>query len=427
MTVLTERTLSTTGLSRMSKVNACFGSENATSGLVTRSSARGGLVVEKMAVFKAGTFKDSMGTQMTWEPEHLMQMVFNFDLLKSRGILPNVPVRDGHPSIFGGGGNVIGYIDSLEYDQNSGRLLATYEVTEPDAVGKLSRGTYRARSSEIGMYETNDEALYWPVFMGFAFVDIPAVEGLYSKTKTDGAVVLVIEEDSVATKKNAEHSGGNVAVLEDGTQVVDLTQTDPEAPAAEVTEPEAPAAEATEPEAPAAEVTDPAEPEAPAAEADEPEVNGAAFSAPAGAFTFTVGGQPTTDFAAVQRHITALEEFAKETKEENRKAFVASLASSNKITQPQVETLTALALSLDNTQYEAFRASYESAPTVPLLAAHSSGVTNPDGDSDAAAAEERSILEERVRLHRQAGMTDEQIARTPSAQRLAVINNQTKE
>ena len=411
MTVLTERGLTPASLSRMSKVNACFGSENATSGLVTRTTARGGFVVEKMAVFKAGTFKDSMGQQMTWEPEHLMQMVFNFDLLKSRGILPNVPVRDGHPGIFGGGGDVIGYIEGLEFDQNTGRLLATYEITEPDAAGKIGRGTFRARSSEIGMYETNDEALYWPVFMGFAFVDIPAVEGLYSKTQTDGALLLVIEEDNVAPKKPAEHSAAPVE-----EPVVDETPV--EEPVADEPPVEEPVADEPPVEEPPVVGEVPAIPEVPAAVLGSP-------TAPA---TFAINGQPTNDFAAVQAHIAALEGFAKETRENNRRNFVTGLASANKITQPQVESMTALALSLDETQYEAFRASYESAPTVPLLAVHAGGVTNPNGDTpEDLNADERSILEERVKLHRSAGMTDEQIARTPSAQRLAVINNSTKE
>ena len=427
MTVLTERTLSPSGLSRMSKVNACFGSENATSGLMTRSTPRGGLVIEKMPVFRAGTFKDSRGDQMTWEAEHLMQMVFNFDLLKSRGILPNVPVRDGHPSIFGGGGNLVGYIESLEFEQATGRLLATYELTEPDAVAKVARGTYRARSSEIGMYETNDEALYWPVFMGFAFVDIPAVEGLYSKDRTDGAIVLVIEEDNVAPKKQADHSadGGNVTVLEDGTQVVDLTQTENPIPEGDAPVVEPPAAEG---DAPVVEEPVVEEPVVEPPAAVVPEVPAAVLGTPTAPATFAINGQPVSDFAAVQAHIAALEGFVKETKESNRKAFVTGLATSNKIIQPQVEGLTAFALSLDETQYEAFRASYEVAPTVPLLAVHANGVTNPDGDAPVDDnADERSILTERLALHRSTGMTDEQIARTDSAKRLAALNNQTKE
>ena len=58
--------------------------------------ANGNKILHDVPVFRAGTFRDSLGLQRTWDPEHLFQMVQNFEALRAKGILPNVPVRVDH-------------------------------------------------------------------------------------------------------------------------------------------------------------------------------------------------------------------------------------------------------------------------------------------------------------------------------------------
>ena len=176
----------------------------------------GGKTILSVPVFRAGTFKDSMGDQHTWTIEHLSQMVFNFNMLRERGTLPNVPVRDQHKSFFGSGGSVVGFVEGLRVEgqdeKGNALLVADLEITEPDAFGKIERGTWRSRSSEIGFYEDNDEAMYWPVFMGLAWVDLPAVEGLFESHQTSEDQFTPVRDNEEGapvahTKKEAEKGG----------------------------------------------------------------------------------------------------------------------------------------------------------------------------------------------------------------------------
>src|SRR5438045_1764581 len=43
--------------------------------------------VKDIKIFKAGTFRDSLGRQNTWSAEHLQQMAFHFNLLKANQML----------------------------------------------------------------------------------------------------------------------------------------------------------------------------------------------------------------------------------------------------------------------------------------------------------------------------------------------------
>lgn len=143
-------------------------------GHATATTALGTTIVKAVEIFKSGTFKDSMGEQRTWTNEQLAMMVANFEILRDSDQFPNVPVRRDHSWSVD---DVIGYLSHLEVTGD--RLVADIEFTEPDDLDKFVRGTYRSRSLEVGMYETNDGVTYWPVVMGLAFVDIPAVEGLH--------------------------------------------------------------------------------------------------------------------------------------------------------------------------------------------------------------------------------------------------------
>lgn len=363
---------------------------------VALDSGNGGSVLEGIRVFRSGTFRDSNGTQHTWELEHLQQMEFNFRMLRDRGLFPNVPVRADHTLSVN---SVVGYVADLRVEDTF--LVADLEITEPDAIQRWNRGTYRARSLEVGMYETNDESVYWPVVMGVAFVDIPAVEGLHRRPASDVPNVFAThtEETTLMPDENSE---------QDATTTTAPVEDPPPAPDEEEGETE---------DAPPA----PGEPTPEPAPATEPAPEGQH----ARAMAFALNGQRTQDPRAVQAHIDALERFQRETRDENRRAFVRDLAGDHKIAATQIDSLTTHALSLDESQWQAFTNVYESAPSLRLFGEFGNGVTNPDGEPT-SDEDEASVLEETVAMHRRSGMSEDQIQQTASYRKLEALRAATR-
>jgi hypothetical protein len=320
---------------------------------------------------------------------HIRQMAENTSHLTQKGILASVPARDGHPGwlLSGqeGNGAVVGWhlgvtvktlkspIDGLEYTY----LLADYEITEPYADEKIQRKTWRNRSSEIGGYRTNDEAEYWPVYMGFAFVDFPAVEGLnFSMSQGNKSYVIFdvnpLKENQMST---SSLPGGQPFLFGVPAQA-------------------------------------PVAPVVPAA--------------PATPFVFSAGGENVTDPIRVQNYITRLETFVSEQMVAGRKDFVASLVTTNRILASQKDGLEAFALQLNDEQYAAWQTTF-TAPVAPqqLLGNHqtSSAVTaNPDGKGQVFATENRqSDVDDAkaiVAMHRRMGTPTETLRTTPSFAKL---------
>lgn len=324
----------------------------------TRTTER--TVVRGLEIFRAGSFRDSSGVQRDWTIPELWSLADNFHLLKSRQF-PNVPVRTDHSqSVL----SVVGYIDNITVV--SDRLVADVEFTEPEHHAKFNRGTYRARSVEIGKYEDNDGVSHWPVVLGLAFVDIPAVEGLHR-----------------------------------GSQAVRCFAYQEETPV----------------------------PEGP----KEP------------TFTFRIGGQETTDFGKVQAHVTALEDengtlknevqtltgrnealetFAKEQTKNTRHNFVSSLAEAKKIAATQIAALQSVVEGMSDEQFEAFQKAYEGAPALGILGDHSAGATsNPEGEPK-PGDDELKVVEETIAMHRRAGMTDDEVERTPTYRKYVALTGQ---
>ncbi len=375
--------------------------------LERESTNTGNTLIKGMRVFRTGTFKDSWGEQHTWEAPHLAQMVFNFELLRSGGLLEHVPVRDGHPSLFGGGGEVVGWVTSLYVQDNF--LLADFEVTEPAAVGKLDRGTYRARSSEIGFYETNDEAMYWPVFMGFAFVDIPAVEGLFSHNAG--------QDFTIVTERDIDVANENKNVVPPAPGQAGETQPgpgDPEAP-----EGGGAATPAASTSTTGGVVTDESGNPTATEPGNQPaEQPGGTEQPTQHGYFFTVGGQRVNDFVAVQRHIDTMEQTLREQERSAREEFVKGLAGSGRIPATQIDSLTAHALSLSPEQYETFSVSYGDASPAPLFAHHGNGSGGGTAPAATREPDELEIASEIVRNHKMSGMQVDAIKRTPSYKKL---------
>lgn len=358
----------------------------------------GTLTVQRFPVFRSGTFRDSYGDQFTYEELHIKQMLENYSYLRNNSLFDDVPVRDGHPGFLingqEGSGKVIGWHtnvvtekmkaphDGEEYEY----FLVDFDLTDPEAAAKYENGTYRNRSSEIGRYRTNAEAEFWPVYMGFAFVDIPAVEGLkFSSSNSAG-----------------QASGGakKFFIMDKEKSVADTTQTSAVAGAA------------------AQGAQDSSQHSAQNGGAGLP----FAVNTP---HVFSVNGLQVTDYAAVQNHINVLEKFRADVQEAARKDFVAGLVRDNKIAVTQQAALEQFALGLNPEQFTAWQGTFAAAQAAPLFAAHGQTVTNPNNAAqqqpnaaEAAQAEQFKIWHATVAQFKMAGIPVDKIKQTPSYKNL---------
>lgn len=334
---------------------------------VTESDS-GSKIVHAVEVFKAGTFKDSMGEQRTWTIEQLAQMVNNYELLTTGGIFPNVPLRIDHSW---GVEGVIGYIVALGVSGD--RLIADLEITEPDHFEKFDRGTYRSRSLEVGMYEDNNGTIYFPVVMGLAFVDLPAVEGLH----------------------RGSHKVGCFSYLDGEENPTVPDKTDTPAPF-------------------------------------KFRINGADETdyAKVQNYVSQLEGEKATltgEKAALEGTNTALtgrvetlETYQREQVKHFRTNYVSGLAQLKKIAATQIASMSELVDLMTDEQFAAFQASYDAAPGLSLLANHGNGTTNPAGEP-APETDEKSVLEETIKALHRSGMTEADVAKTSSYKRLAVL------
>lgn len=367
-------------------------------------SEDGNPVVEGLRIFKVGTFTDMFGFEHTWDDFHLDQMVMHFQLLTEGNYLPDVPAREDHRMSMA---SVIGYLPKLYRDPaDTSFLCADVEFTDPAAYEKWNRKHYRARSSEIGMYETNDGKMLFPCLLGLAFVDIGAVEGLYQRhggrTNTLHSLQAAIDNEETPVS---------------GTQPAQTTPPAQQPPANQPAAPAAPAAQ-----------TPPAPATPPATAAPEAQPT-SQYQAPPQAqppvqpHSFRVNGQQTHDFGAVQRHIDVLEQTIAEGRESGRKEYVAQLAKDNKITAGQVESLTAHALGLTDDQFVAFRSAYDGAPAMTMFGQQAPGA-NGDGQQPpppagaTSAPDELDTALEIVTNYRRAGMALDKIKNTASFRKL---------
>ena len=351
------------------------------------------LLVQDVAVFRSGTFADSMGMVNTWEGIHLDQLVAHFDMLRSRNIFPDVPVRDGHPGFFlsgtEGNGKVVGYHTGLRTEERTSLhdgnqytyLIAEYEIIDPEAQEKIHSGLWRSLSSEVGRYVTNDGAEFWPVYWGVAYVDIPAVEGL--KGFSNGTR-YIIEEESVSNAKTVN-----------------------------------------KPELPAPPTDPPTGDELPTGG------TGVVHSGERPPFVFSIGGNETSNFAAVQSYVTALEseveglrQFRTETVEAGRNSFVESLASSGRLLASQLPDTKQFAQTLSDEQFAAWKATMEAAPANPILANYdSSGGSEPTpAGAVGVAAERAATLRGIIKQHQRAGLSADKIKATNSYKELATLD-----
>lgn len=352
-------------------------------GLLEAPTQTEGSVVVGLRVFRAGTFKDSRGRQNTWTRQQLKDMETNFELLRSNGILPNVPVREDHTDTID---KVIGWFRKVYVDPaNPDFLLADIELTEPDKLAKYQRGTYRSRSIEIAKYEDNDGNEYAPVVIGLAFVDLPAVEGLFrlsSNDNPDPAQGDPSPSSGSGASNTKEKKKMAKFKLNGSTETEDEAQVQAHIAALEAFR---------------------------------------ASAEPVLSHKFKINGVETNDFSAVQAHCLALETFRTETISSGRTAFVDQLAKDGKIGNPMVESFKNLVGTMNDDQFAAFKKTYEAAPKLPLLGGNVDSGGGDSGDGKTELQKEIETLEEIVQQHRFAGKSQDDIEKLPSFHKLTAL------
>ena len=421
--------------------------ETESSRLSVTDGSQGTKIVHGKKVFKTGTFKDSTGTERTWTNLDLEKMVQNFHKLKDGNLLDGVPLRVDHSF---SARDLIGWIVNLYSDGNF--LLADLHFTEFSAYEKWQKGTFAPVSSEIAPYETNSGEIYYPTLIGVAFVDIPAVEGLYRASGVSSDRVTAVPVPSPIL------DSGSKLLYEIGQEDLHMPISDTQIENNEdvVTE-DAPSEDASTEELPAEEVEvvevgseDDSEAEAEVelsavdieaqikvleqllAErvAEESELLELSLNSKSVAVsTFRVNGFEMSDRSAVQAHIDSLEQFRSASIDGERRSFVEGLVRENKILANQASDMTDLSLSMDESQYAKFKSSYQGVGANPLLGAYGNSVTNissTSGTSIDKIRDEISIHEAVIGRHRLAGKPEEWITKCESFRRLTELNTQLK-
>lgn len=160
-----------------------------------------------------------------------------------------------------------------------------------------------------------------------------------------------------------------------------------------------------------------------------PPAQPAAPAAPATPFVFTIDGQQTSDFAAVQARLDAQAEYIKSARDEGRKNYVTQLSNDKKIPAPMLDDYIAHSLTLSDEQWDAFRKMYDSSGAAPLFAQFSAESTGdgstPNTQPNAASAKEQRIevLKSTVNMHSRAGMSQSAIESTDAWRELSALTD----
>ena len=297
------------------------------------NASKDGKLLKNIEIFKSGTYR---GIQ--FKNSGLDKMVANFYFLKSHNILPNVPVRADHPSFMGVGGvidKVGGYVSELKRVGN--KLVADIRVTSDNMWDKIEEGSYINRSAEIGTYDDNDGTIYSPILYGFAWVDIPQVEGLspkfsYSKDNKNFDLINLNAIQNMSEEIKETFPPEEIQAEEVKEEKIEKVEEVP----AEKAE-EAPAEEAKE-EVPAEKVE-----EVPAEKAE---------------------GEFKKLFAAEYTELTKLRAEKVAFLLEKRESFIDGLLKEGKVTPAQLEAETAFAKDLTEEQFDKYKVAKENSPKI---------------------------------------------------------------
>ena len=345
----------------------------------------GSLVVRNRAVLRTGTFVDSRGRKATYTKDDLQGIAKNFGKVKKHQ--PDLPVRANHSR--GDVNGVQGYLENVKVDGDT--LRADYTILEPDAADKVERKTWRSVSAEIGAYKTNSGEDIPRTLVGLAYVDLPAVEGLYSLQLEDETMELTEQElqakidEAVAEATKGTYSQEDL----DWSIGAAYAQADVDLRAEY------------------------------AKDDDEP-------------FEFALTtGETTTNPAEVQAEIvnlgmrvTAAEGALSEQRDKQREFALDQLVKDQKITKPTADAWKDMVLEFSNEAFATWLAGYELAPT---LGTSSSGAGDDNGNEQTELQAEVQQLEAQLSMHRASGVSEAELAEMPSFKRLAALKNKDQE
>jgi hypothetical protein len=345
--------------------HGAFAASTTFKGHTIEKAKDGTATVKNVEVFRVGSFRNSWGEENVWEQIHLDQIALHFGLLRDNGTFANVPVRANHGRDIN---SVIGYFEDLRVQGD--RLVGDFAITEPDALAKIERGTYRSVSFEIGPYVTNEGAEFWPVAWGVAYVDIPAVEHLHSKEAKTQASFFLRSDD---------------------------------------------------------ELENPIMPDQPPAPTPTP----ATFSLGNGVMESDTGkvqefiNRLVTENHAQSARLETLEAFAKTQTTKARTDFVESLVTGKKVLASQKEDLLAFATAehMTDEAFASWSKTFEKASELPLLQEHGAGGGDgnsaPEAEARKALEEELKTARETVAFNKRGGMSETQLKRSKSYEKIA--------
>jgi hypothetical protein len=365
------------------------------------------LIERDVKIFKTGTFTDMFGRTRTWTAEDLDKAVEHFYLLRDQNVIPNVPVREDHTISVK---DIVGYFLSVR--RVGEFLFGDWEWASWEAKSKWDDKKYRNRSIEIGQYVTNDGTKYDPVVLGLAFVDFPAVEGLYRIADHHGDDNMSKTPEEIA----AEQAAADQAAADQAAADAAAAQAAADQAAADQAAADAAAQAAADAAA--------AQAAADQAAADAAAQDGAlvgAHRANMQPHAFRLNGEEVLDYARVQAHIVELESFRETTIETARDAFVTDLADKRVITGPQAEKFRALVKTMSPEQFDGFKEGFDGAAPANLFARHDLGDGGAPLDADAAKQDRISVLTGIVASHRARGASAEEISKLGSYQELQTL------
>jgi hypothetical protein len=339
-------------------------------------TADSGLQVRDQKIFRTGTFTSMNRQTRVWTADDLDLAVENFYKLRDSNIVPNVPLREDHTQSVK---DVVGYLTAVR--RFGDFLFADWEFVSEADKAKWDTKKWRNRSIEIGAYVANDGTKYDPVVLGLAFVDHPAVEGLYRIANSG--------EDMPTDTKTPDPKASDAPADPPATPPADPPATPPADPPVE----------------PPPATTQPVPPQS--------TLVGAHGNAQFQVQSFRLDGREVSDHALVQAHITELETFRTESIDSARAGFVDDLVERKVITGPQGVAFHGLVKTMDAGQFTAFKAGFEGMAPANLFGKHDLG----DGGTPPAAedkADHISVLQRIVANHRATGISEDELKTKPS-------------
>lgn len=292
--------------------------------------------VKGEAVFRTGTFRNSWGEQATYTDEDLRSIASNYDHLVAQGIISHAPVRAGH-KVYDSAQNLknkIGRVTALRVVKkriDDGRefsfLLADYDILDKNAQDNIKSGNWVNRSAEIGDYKDNDDIVHSPTFLGFAYVDYPAVERLNVFSKGDPTAQYTIYTEEVMPEENKLPTPPPVTAPLQTFSIAGVSVSDPV--------------------------------------------------------------QVQTYVNGLEAQIAKFEKADQDRKVKERSDFVGNLVKTNRIAAPNEASMVQFANSLTEEQFSAWAESQKNAPELPILGDHGHQNTEfnqaPTGDADERA------------------------------------------